>query len=530
MYGATRVVAPGSLQELQHTVREASGPIRAVGRGHSFSPVCEASGGTVVVLSRLRQVLQYDPPTLERSGSVTFEGGATYSDLIEYLRDSRVPGAFRNLPSPCPITVAGAVATATHGSGARLQGMASHVMGLELVKADGELVTYSNKTHSMEEIQGVAVSLGCAGIVSKLTLEVIPAFTCRIIWIPTRLDVLIDNFHVLAGSGDSEPVCDSFNAFCHWPAGVCNLVLRRFLPCAARDLGAFGHAVWTLHLPVSAVDPLATLHNAGVVLGPDGRGVLEILSGTMASHTNINVGWTLIGVAGKRLVEFSKTGVDEVLRSVANEDAALMFEAPLDSGFEKVVFPGMSLSDPTWEGAHVFEGPWSETLPFYRAKGRDVGPGPAESSPDGQQCEFFVPMDRATEALRAAREVMSRWQQGDANRPEADGFFHPTDVRCVKATPGWLSPFPVDVIGFSVLFTGKPELLPKVLEAFPDLEAALTGLGARPHWGKHFSPGAFDMERLYGSGLHKFRELCAKNDPTGKFRNSWVREVLFTPQ
>lgn len=80
-FGAAHVRLPQNLEELQACVREGQGPIRCVGRGHSFTPVAECAGGTLISLSKMNQVLEYTAPTAERNGSITIEGGSTYSEV-----------------------------------------------------------------------------------------------------------------------------------------------------------------------------------------------------------------------------------------------------------------------------------------------------------------------------------------------------------------------------------------------------------------------------------------------------------------
>ena len=120
---------PASLPELQGMVREGVGPIRVVGRGHSFSPIAECAGGTLISLWQMRKILNFHPPTANKLGSITIEGGATYTDIIQFLSKR---GALRNLPSCPQFTVAGAIATGSHGYVCEYV-LHSHVV-MELVK------------------------------------------------------------------------------------------------------------------------------------------------------------------------------------------------------------------------------------------------------------------------------------------------------------------------------------------------------------------------------------------------------------
>ena len=83
-------------------------------------------------------------------------------------------GALRNLPSCPQFTVAGAIATGTHGSGLSIQNLAADVSMLEFMLSNGTTVVYDRSTPEL--IEGVRVHLGCLGVVTKLTLDVVPYF------------------------------------------------------------------------------------------------------------------------------------------------------------------------------------------------------------------------------------------------------------------------------------------------------------------------------------------------------------------
>ena len=112
-FGAAQVQVPRSLAELQASVKDAAAPCRVVGRGHSFSPVAECGGGTLLSLHHLNQVLDFEAPAAGRLGSITVQGGTTYTEIASFLNGR---GALRNLPSCPQFTVAGAIATGTHGA------------------------------------------------------------------------------------------------------------------------------------------------------------------------------------------------------------------------------------------------------------------------------------------------------------------------------------------------------------------------------------------------------------------------------
>ena len=76
-FGSAKAIVPASLDELRTAVRAARAPVRVVGRGHSFTPVAECAGGTLLSLARLNRVIDFVAPTADSLGSITIEGGVT---------------------------------------------------------------------------------------------------------------------------------------------------------------------------------------------------------------------------------------------------------------------------------------------------------------------------------------------------------------------------------------------------------------------------------------------------------------------
>jgi alditol oxidase len=127
-----------------------------------------------VRLDRLPRVAEID-----RDGAtVTVAGGMHYADLVFPLH--RAGFALANLPH---ISIAGACATATHGSGDGQRCLAASVSGLQLAGPEGDLVELSRETEG-ESFAGSVVALGALGVVTRMTLDIQPAFTmaqrCRI--------------------------------------------------------------------------------------------------------------------------------------------------------------------------------------------------------------------------------------------------------------------------------------------------------------------------------------------------------------
>lgn len=166
-YGAARVHRPETVAEVQALVA-ASPKVRAVGARHSFSTVADTTGD-LLSFDRLDRVVAIDP---ERR-TVTVEAGIRYGPLGIALHDAGF--ALHNLASLPTISVGGAVATATHGSGDGNANLATGIAAIELVTADGSLVTLSRERDG-DRFKGAVVGLGALGVVVRLTLDLIPTF------------------------------------------------------------------------------------------------------------------------------------------------------------------------------------------------------------------------------------------------------------------------------------------------------------------------------------------------------------------
>ncbi|MFG2059187.1 FAD-binding protein [Micromonospora sp. NPDC048930] len=167
-YRAARRHRPSTLDELRRLVAGAE-RVRAAGSGHSFNRLGDTTGD-LVSLAGL-------PPTvtLDRDrGSVTVAAGLSYGDLATRLHAEGY--ALANLASLPHISVAGAVATATHGSGRANGNLATAVAALELVTAEGDLHTVDRAD---PRFAGMVVNLGALGVVTRVTLDVVPTFDIR---------------------------------------------------------------------------------------------------------------------------------------------------------------------------------------------------------------------------------------------------------------------------------------------------------------------------------------------------------------
>jgi len=194
-YGAARFHHPATVTEVQALVAGAS-TVRAVGARHSFTGVA-ATSGDLLTLDRLDRVLAIDPARR----TVTVEAGIRYGQLGPQLHAAGF--ALHNTASLPHITVGGACATATHGSGVGNGNLATAVAALELVTADGELVTLSRERDG-DSFLGAIVGLGGLGVVTTLTLDLVPTFAvAQMVYENLPLATLVADFAAIMGGGYS---------------------------------------------------------------------------------------------------------------------------------------------------------------------------------------------------------------------------------------------------------------------------------------------------------------------------------------
>jgi xylitol oxidase len=168
VFGARTLHRPSTVAEVQDLVA-AGGPLRVLGSGHSFNRMADTDGDLISVagLPRLDEI------SPDRK-SVRIDGGVRYGELAVLLQSEGL--ALHNLASLPHISVAGAVASATHGSGVRNGNLATAVSRIEFVDGTGKQVTLGRGDDGFD---GAVVHLGALGVVTSLTLDVLPDFQVR---------------------------------------------------------------------------------------------------------------------------------------------------------------------------------------------------------------------------------------------------------------------------------------------------------------------------------------------------------------
>ena len=201
-FRATGLLMPRSVGELQELVGQTP-RLRAVGTGHSFSSLADTDGLLISAAGLPGRV-----DVNEQAGTATVSSGLRYSDIAPRLQAAG--RALQNLGSLPHISVGGAVATGTHGSGSANGSLATAVAAIELVRADGDLVTVSRE-NDPDQLAGLVVGLGAPGIVTALTLDTVPAFGMRqYAYTGLRVDVAAEHFAEVMSAGYSVSLFSDF--------------------------------------------------------------------------------------------------------------------------------------------------------------------------------------------------------------------------------------------------------------------------------------------------------------------------------
>jgi L-gulono-1,4-lactone dehydrogenase len=206
---------PGNAQELAEGVAAAAAAGRKVSvaaSGHSFTEAA-MTDGTMIDVGRLSGVIDAD----RASGLVKVGAGTVLAELNEEL--SRLGLAMENLGDIDRQTIAGAISTGTHGTGAKLRNISSQVVGLELVLADGSLRELSAEGDP-ELLRAARVGIGALGAIASVTLRCVPAFTLH------RVDAPQPREEVLASFQERADANDHFELFT-FPYADSALVLER---------------------------------------------------------------------------------------------------------------------------------------------------------------------------------------------------------------------------------------------------------------------------------------------------------------
>lgn len=199
-YRAQQVYRPRTTDELRRLIETASSSLHALGTRHSFNGIADAAG--LISLDALPGKVTID----QDAHTVTVPPAMRYGDLARFLQPAG--WALSNLPSLPHISVAGSVATATHGSGNGNQSLASAVAGMSVVTGTADLVRIDQTS---PEFPGAVVHLGALGVVTEITLAIEPTFEVRqVIYEHLPWDQLTGSFEAVMGAGYSVSAITDF--------------------------------------------------------------------------------------------------------------------------------------------------------------------------------------------------------------------------------------------------------------------------------------------------------------------------------
>jgi alditol oxidase len=241
-YRAGTLHRPSTVEQLQEVVANAP-RVRVLGSRHSFTDI--ADSGELVSLVGLPTDVAVD----HRAGTVTLSAGLRYGELAEVLQGEGL--ALANLASLPHISVAGAVATATHGSGNANGNLATAIASLELVTSSGELLRASRAD---ADFDGLVVGLGAVGAVTRLTLEVEPTYQVRQrVFEGLAWDALYEHFDEVTAAGYSVSV------FTRWDEAVDQVWVKSRVTDAPEQVQGdlFGATAATVDRhPILELDPV----------------------------------------------------------------------------------------------------------------------------------------------------------------------------------------------------------------------------------------------------------------------------------
>jgi L-gulonolactone oxidase len=181
------VHAPSTEAELAAVVeraRDRGERVKVVGSGHSFTGIA-LTDGRLVRLDNYQRILTVDHAKMQ----VTVEAGIRLQKLYDELWALGL--ALPNAGDIAYQSIAGAVSTATHGTGRRFGGLAVQVAGLRLITPEAGVIDCSPET-APDVFNAARVSLGALGVISTVTLQCVPAFNLRAVEAPMRVDQVLE--------------------------------------------------------------------------------------------------------------------------------------------------------------------------------------------------------------------------------------------------------------------------------------------------------------------------------------------------
>ncbi|WP_312169589.1 D-arabinono-1,4-lactone oxidase [Microbacterium sp.] len=255
-YRASGVEHPASVEELQALLAR-GGRVRMLGSRHCFNDIADTDG-LLIALDRMPTLFEVN----EARDAVRVSGGLRYGDIAPLLDAEGL--ALANLASLPHISIAGAVATGTHGSGDAIGSLASAVRALTIVTPSGEVRALQRGD---DDFVGAVVSLGALGAVVDVTLDVEPAYeVAQHVFEHPSWDAILAAFDEVTGIGTSVSI------FSRWErTDVADQIWVKQRQPEAREIARAdlfsrvdGEAATSKRHPIIGVDPVACTEQLGV--------------------------------------------------------------------------------------------------------------------------------------------------------------------------------------------------------------------------------------------------------------------------
>lgn len=252
-YSTDNLHSPKTVPELQEVIKKCK-KVRGLGTKHCFNKIADSTENQIST-AEFNKIISLD----KTKNTVTVEAGIKYGELCKYLDDNGY--ALHNLASLPHISVAGACATSTHGSGIKNGSLATAVSALELVNGKGEVVNLSREKDG-DEFLAAVVSLGALGIVTQITLDLQPTFKMKqVVYQNLPMAELEKNFEAIMSGGYSVSL------FTDWTNKNVSEVWIKSKAEDLKDIAPeyFGAKLATKNLhPIEALDPINCTDQMGV--------------------------------------------------------------------------------------------------------------------------------------------------------------------------------------------------------------------------------------------------------------------------
>jgi len=502
----TLFLQPSNHEELIGILREAAASnqtVKVVGSGHSWTPI-GLTDGVMLNLDKFNKVLSIDAS----AKTVTVQAGIRIRDLSAALAAHDPPLALRNTGVLDRQSLAGALATGTHGTGIRYKIMSADVVALELVTAGGNVLRGSRRDPDpamRDMFEAAVLHLGALGVLTEVSMEVVEAFSVikRNRLLP--LNTVLSTLPALA-------------------AGVDHLLVW-FIPYTGR-----AQLMESLRIPPTKVPPT---HDWG-----DSRKHCQNSGSTSGDEASAaQSGSLMLSLTYNKVVASLRSFSASLLLASRPWLGVLQLRLLSAAGSFSSLFPVTYV--PFWNrqvvapALHLFA--WGES--FYPHGHRGIV---LDDHPDCyREAEWFLPLESFNAAMTAFLTFL------DSRRGKIGANFV-VQIRVTHADDLWLSPFRREqgpqnnshdntgqdkTMSDSISWFVSVATLVKGFDSDPYLRAAEREVwipnGGRPHWGKLHYLAYHELSALYGEPFEKYLRVRRRLDPQDMFMNSHLRELFF---